>query len=265
MGFHLFGTIAADPVTPAGATFFSKTKFIYLTRDRCRFRCGVVRIAIAGPEFQRCGENLTPLPTTIFSNPFLGLPGAGLPAGASFSPRSQIKVVVGFSDDTLCPRKLCFDVGQTIEIVAECCDSVALLVPENFTIVGNSMPTAEGLVVDAFIKAGIWEVESPIGALGGHCTDNLHVPVSVSRCVPVPDGAQEVQIFQSSAGVAAGSFRMLYGDPTIVTCPQEHGVISFEPGLRQTPIKRVGNTTHLCSDIDNLTARFFTLVWRIES
>lgn len=263
--FHFFGSVASGP-SIENLTLLPLDVFTEIATNRsCSFRCGVVRIAIGGPEVQRCADPaapIAPLPDTFLAtfNPLLP------PAATSFSLRSQLKVMVVFYDDTPCPRRLCFDVGQTIELVTDCV-SVIVVHPNTVRAVGGPQAASErasGLVIDAFIKAAIWEAESPIGALGGHCTDTIVVPAGAQVCVPVPDGAQEVQIFQSSVGVAASFFSMFYGNPSIATCAVEHGLIMFEPGLRETPIKRVGRTTHLCSDIDIDDERVFTLVWRIE-
>jgi hypothetical protein len=263
IAFHYFGAVATLAVTPSGATFLPFTQPYVVERDRCRKRKGVLRLALAGREIQRSGEGpFEPLDTTIFGAPIL-IP----PAGASVSPRTQIKAAVIFDDHSPCPRTLFFDIGQTIEIVSDCCVSIALMMPVGMAQVGLPPPAAiiNALVIDAFIKVGIWELEAPIGALGGHFTDTVVVPANTTVAIPVPDGAQEVQIFQSTAGAAALSFTMWYGDPTIIGDAQEHGVISFEPVQRETPIKRVGNATHIRTDLNANDARMFTVVWRIES
>jgi hypothetical protein len=258
---HLFGlinpSIVGDP-----ATFLPFTARRALNRDKCRSRTGVFRIAMGGREVQRSGT-FGPLTDTQF---FSGAPFFAPPSGivSSADPRSRIKIAVNYDDATPSGRSLLYDVGQTIDLVADCID-VELVMPAGFVDVANTVavPLVTGLVLDAQISVGIWELEAPIGEFRGHLTETLFVPANVTTSIRVPDGTKEVQIFQSSLGDAAVGFTEWYGDPNVLPAAQEHGAIFFEPGLRQTARKTVGNTSHLRSDIDTM-ARFFTLVWQIE-
>ncbi len=264
---HLFGAVNPSVVgAPATYTTFPERRALNRTDCKRRKGAGWYRAVIAGKEVQRSGTFGPLTDLSIFSGGPPDLPGVPVfPAGivASMSGRSEVKVSLGINDGTN-DRWLSFDVGQSIDFVAACATAV-FHAPAGYLDVATAVPPVPpqtGLLIDAYVSVHFWEIEEPL-QFRGHLTRHLFVPADTQVVIPVPDGAREVQIVQSTIGDAAAVFTLWYGDPTILAAATEHGTLAFEPGLRQTPIKFVGDSTHLRSDLAE-TDRFFTVVWQIE-
>lgn len=261
---HLFGLVSPADVGAAGYTTFPERRG--LNDTACQSRTGWLRAVIAGKEVQRFGSVL-PLPDlSYFSGGPPDVPGVPrFPAGivASMSGRSEIKVSLGINDGTN-ERWLSFDVGQTIDFVAECATAV-FHAPTGYIDVSTTVaPVAQnGLAIDTFLSVHFWEIEEPLQPRG-HFTTSRFVLAGTQVTIPVPDGARGFRIEQSPLGAAAANWVGWYGDPNVLAGAIPHAVFSFVPGSRTTPFFEIGDTTHIRSDLDAATDRFFHVVWQIE-
>jgi hypothetical protein len=262
---HLFGLVSAGDLGAAGYTTFPARRG--LNRTDCLSRTGWIRAVIAGKEVQRFG-NVTPLSDlSIFSGPPADVPTPPVfPAGtvSSMSSRSQIKALLAINDGTN-ERWLPFDMGQSIDFIAECA-TAHFMAPAGYIDVATSVPpiaAQNGLAIDAYVSVHFWEIEEPLQPRG-HFTTCRFVPEGAQVTIPVPDGAKGFRIEQSPAGAAAVSWTGWYGDPNVLAGAIPHALFSFEPALRRTPFLEIGDTTHIRSDLDAETDRFFHVVWQIE-
>ena len=262
---QLFGAVNTSEIG-APVTYAAFTQREGMQADRCTSRLGSFRIAMTGREVQRTG-NLTPL--TIQQINSGTPPPASPPPGivSSMGARSQVKVAIGIHDGASCPRYLLFDLGQTIEVAADCI-TIHWVAPAAFVNVDRflpgTVPAQAGLVIDALVAADIWEVESPIGEFRGHFTVSQFVAAGAQATIQVPDGTKAVRIFQSPLGNPAVSWTSFYGDPAITAGATACATLAFEPGLRRTPLLEIGDETHIRSDLDGATDRFFHVVFQIE-
>jgi len=256
---HLFGSVAAAPVSSLTYQDFVRHETFAANCDCKR----TFRVALGGREIQRSVADVATAPVALsaFNQP-------AAPAGASMTDRSQLKAAINLQDGSIgTSRRLLLDIGQTIEFVATCF-SIAWLAPLAFIDVtgveATTTATATGLVIDAFLSPGIWEIEAPTGLTRGVLTQHIRVFAGAQVSIPVPDGAKTVQIVQSAGGAQAALFTMHYGDPQVLALTVDAGVIAFDAGQRRTEIVDMADANFLRTDLDAATNRFFTLVWAIE-
>lgn len=221
------------------------------------------QITTTAVEYQRDsneGPALLPLPDTAITQ---------IPAGLNPVRRTQIQLFVTASDGAGI-RKFYMDCNQSLSITAqECC--VHWFWPPNSVDVQGLLPpprdalTRTGLVVDAFIDAGVSRIESAPGS-NSTCTFTTHLSVAAGQVgvTEIPPYAQAVTIYQALAlGSASVVWTQHYGDPT--TGSIEVGAFPFIVGQRRTQQAGfLGNVTHLVTDVDPDNARLFTLVWLIR-
>lgn len=260
---HLFGSIF-NPAGPTGAGYIAPTRLIGYWRSPCDcVGCGTYTIASGVMELLRSSDvGLSPLPFDSFGE------NNTLPAATTRARgRSQIKLRVSAEIGTTW-RQFFMDVGQTVEVNAECV-CVDYLVPENMYEVYDRpdqepLPTREGLVIDAQLSVGISRLEETVGATEAIFTTNIFVPLNTQPTIAVPPYAREVTVYQTTPGGAAALWTQWYGDPNVTVGSVQAGVLPWLAGQRRTQQESViPDVTHLEVDQD-ASDRFFTLRWVIR-
>ncbi len=195
-------------------------------------------------------------------------PGNALPAGATRSRgRSQVKLRINAEASTI-NRQWDQDVGQSLEINADCV-CVEYLAPSNFVEItsaneNNTQILRSGLVLDVWLSVSLNRIEAPIGLDTVTLTDNLFVAANSMATIPIPPFATQVTIYQTVAGAASGFFTQWYGDPALTAGSLQVGQLAFIPGERRTEQESVlPNATHLQSDQDS-NDRAYVLRWTIR-
>lgn len=251
---HLFGSVASpngDPSEYVDFTNFQSHRETCIAAGPSCARTYVV--SLTGREIQRTTLELPlgPLPLDAFSNP---------PAGLQITPRSQLKFAISAQLHSG-TRRFFADAGQSFEIQANriCIDWMG---PPSIVEVTDqtraSIPSQEGLLVDALLGASAAAIEAPIGMPSFTFTTHLYVVAGTQGVVTIPPFATDVTIYQSlTLGTSSVAWTQLYGTAL------ELGTIPFLPGRRKSePEIVLPDATHLQSDVAADGAdRWFTLRW----
>lgn len=263
---RLFGSVATP--TPVVSSWITPTSTRgYWTSPCDCVGCGATMITAAVVEILRNTDEsppLAPLEISDFAD------HNALPAGATrVRGRSQVKMRVSAELATT-SRQFLMDVGQTIEVNAECV-CVEFLVPNNFYEVFDGtgqrldgQTVRSGLVLDVMLSVAIARIETGVGATEAIFTSNHFVLASTQPTIVIPPFARDVTIYQTPAGSASAMWTQWYGDPAVTLGSIQAGVLPWRAGLRRTEQESVlPDATHLRPDVDDAD-RFFTLRWSIR-
>lgn len=259
---RLFGSISST-VGPDGSGYLPPVRMVgnWQPQKRQGCECGLWMIQSSVVEILRSAEELTLFP---LNNVNVFNPNSALPAGAVRAPgRSQVKLNITAEASTTA-RTWQQDVGQTLEVNADCI-GISYFVPDNFyEVPGLTMPARSGLVVDVYLSVSLNRLEQSVGNNEAILTTNLFVPGGTQGVVTVPAFAREVTIYQTTDGIASALWTQWYGNPAVVAGSVQAGVLPWIAGSRRTEQESLlPDVTHLRTDLDDLD-RFYTLRWLIR-
>lgn len=256
-GFHLWGRYATDSSDPA-ASWLQPVAEIPIGRP-CLDLPGLFQVCTAVHEYRRVDREgaLLPLPDTAWST---------IPAGVTpYTTRTLLKVRV-MAVDGVDARYFMMDANASVAVQADTC-CAWIVVPTGTrdvnSLVGDqrNLPL-DGLVFDSFIGASISRIENTPGNNSSvPFTQQFYVPATESRTIEIPAYAQELTVYQSLLGNPATIWEwMLDTGGAFVGL----GALPFDGGTRRTGAADVGAATHLQTDVDPDTDRFFMLRWTIR-
>lgn len=262
---YLFGSLASAPADPS--TYFAPTRAVgyWQPQGKVGCGCGCWMIQASTVEVLRSASEVVIAPLGNVSQ-VIG-PNTALPVGAVRARgRSQLKLQVTAEASTTA-RTFFMDVGQTIELNADCI-GIQYLAPDNFVEISggqNLSVLRSGLVADVYTSVSLNRIEQSVGATEAIFTTNLFVTANTLLSVPVPPFAREVTIYQNSLGASSVQWTQWYGDPITVAGSIEAASLPWIAGLRRTQQETlIPDVTHLRTDADANADRFFTLRWVIR-
>lgn len=168
------------------------------------------------------------------------------------------------------PRRWLIDAGGSLEFWAQHVVVQWLAPPDVDDVNVRPGRTASGLVIDGQLGVKIIGIEAPLGG-GAVLTDSLPVTAAVPGvdpgriAIPIPRGARDVTVYQASAGTASVAWNWFYADPLLIGNAVDLGELPFIAGQRRTHTRSVvPAATHLVSEINNQSARLYTVAWTIQ-
>ncbi len=189
-----------------------------------------------------------------------------LPAGASEGGSGFFKVLLKIGSTTGATSSFMIDVGETLEIYAFRVD-MSLIGPTGAVeVTPGNRNTLEnpGLVVDVQIGASLLAIEESIDNRDAKLTQHLSVLQNTQGTISVPRGAVSLRIIQGIRGSNSGNWTRHVGDPAILATTFTTGTIAFLNRASTESHSAIGDETHLQTDQNNASDRFFTLVWTIR-
>lgn len=256
-GFHLWGQYATD-AEDVPASWLQPTAEIPIGRP-CMDMPGLFQICTSVHEYRRVDRQnpLLPLPDTAWS--------VVPPGVAPYTSRTMLKVRV-MAVDGVDQRFFWMDANASVAVQADTC--CAWIVAPTGTrdvqsLVGEqrNLPL-DGLAFDSFIGASISRIENTPGNNSSvPYTQQVYVPRETQLAFEVPPYAQDLTIYQALQGNPSTTWEWMLGTGGAFV---GLGAVPFDGGTRRTPPSEVPACTHLQSDIDLDTDRFFTLRWTIR-
>jgi len=261
-GLHLWGAVA--PITGLQSAYVEAGAGFQIFND-CPKSPGLWQITSAVAEYVRqSGEgSLLPLDETALTQ---------TPVGVQPSHRrTQIQLRVNASDGTS-GRMFDMDANQSITVVAQsvCVDWLGppgTLDVQYFTAAQRAAVPLTGMVVDSFLGVSLSRIEeSPGENSTAVLTRHLYVPAATRGSIQIPPYAQEVTIYQApTLGISSVMWTQTYGDPNGLSGSMAIGALPFIVGQRRTQQEStIPNASHLWTDIDPDTDRFYTLSFTIR-
>lgn len=261
-GVHLWGSIAPDATQ---ATYTDPSIFAMLWRDCADASGGLWQVTTTVKEYRRNVSDVAtlPLPDTAISQ---------VPAGVEpFTRRTVVQVRIQ-ANDGADERLFDMDANQSISVVAQrVC--VYWLGPSgmvdllNFTAAQRESLRRTGMVIDAFLGLSLSRIEQQPGSNESvTLTRHLYVPAGSRGSIAIPPYARQVTIYQEpTLGSSSIMWTQTLGDPNGVSGFMTLAALPWIVGERKTePEAVLPNASHLWSDVDNQSDRFFTLVWTIR-
>ena len=169
-------------------------------------------------------------------------------------------------------RMFDMDANQSITVVAQsvCVDWLGppgTLDVQYFTAAQRAAVPLTGMVVDSFLGVSLSRIEeSPGENSTAVLTRHLYVPAATRGSIQIPPYAQEVTIYQApTLGISSVMWTQTYGDPNGLSGSMAIGALPFIVGQRRTQQEStIPNASHLWTDIDPDTDRFYTLSFTIR-
>lgn len=255
---QLFGTISINE-TPT--SYVPITTVLEATEQvPCWYTSKVERlwrIRTSGVEVQRFVGD----PTGPLTRP--EILGPATPAGASRGGSVTYKFRV-----TVCSLsgnyEFLMDAGQPIEVYGHRIQ-VAAVGPTNAVEVTpvTDSGTRQGLLIDSIVGASILASEASLGQTEVRFTQHLSVAAGAQTSIPVPEHAVGIKVYTGSGPVPL-VWTTHIGDPAILGTALAVGTINFTGDTSADRSIQIGDATHVRTDINANSARFFTIVWTIR-
>lgn len=259
-GFHFWASVAPGDIGVEGWVDPVEGGQLW---KQCPMPPGMWQITTTAAEYRRsAGEaTLLPLPDDAYQQ---------VPAGVDpFTRRSSIQLEVS-ANDGVDFRLFQMDCNQSVVVVAQDICINWWGPPSTRDVQGKYAPSERppltGFVIDSFVGISLSRVESAGVNNAVTLTKHLYVPAGTRGSIPIPAYAQEVTIYQEpTLGIASVAWTQTLGDPNGVSGFLPMAALPFIPGQRRSQISTIlPNVSHLWSDIDPDTPRFFTLVWTVR-